>query len=313
VDVFVGIDVSQKQLDIAMRRSGSVADGDAFRVGNDSESIRVLVERLQEAKPTLVVMEASGGYERDCAAALILAKVPTAVVNPRQVRDFAGALGKQAKTDSVDAAVLARFGEAIRPAESTVDDEATQELRGLIDRRAQLVEMRSMEMNRKSLARLAMRTSLEKHINWLTAQIKKLDRDIDGRIKKTPAWLEKAELLETAMGIARTTSAKLIVDLPELGKVSHKRIAALVGTAPYNDDSGAREGRRHCKGGRKDVRTALYMPTLTAIRHDPKLRTLYARLVAAGKEHKVALIACMRKLIITLNAMVRDKREWTPS
>ena len=306
--MFVGIDVSQEHLDVHVRPSK-----EAWREDNAREGLERLVKRLLELKPKLVVLEASGGFERDCSAALIVAGVPTAVVNPRQVRDFAKALGKLAKTDGVDAGVLAHFGEAVQPNESVVDDEATVELRALVDRRAQLVEMRTMETNRKTLASAAMKKELDDHIRWLNTKIKDAERDISGRIRKSKAWLEKANLLETAMGIGPTTSAKLIVDLPELGKVSHKRIAALVGTAPFNDESGKYDGKRHCRGGRSDVRTALYMSTLTAIRHDKSIGEFHRRLVAAGKPPKAAITACMRKLLTHLNAMMRDQCAWRPA
>lgn len=307
--MFVGIDVAQEHLDVHVRPSNV-----AWREDNTREGHERLVKRLQELQPKakLVVLEASGGFERDCGAALIVAGIPTAVVNPRQVRDFAKALGKLAKTDGVDAGVLAHFGEAVQPNESAVDDEATIELRSLVNRRAQLVEMRTMEMNRKTLASAAMRKELDDHIRWLNTKIKETEREISGRIKKSKAWLEKATLLESAMGIGRTTSAKLIVDLPELGKVSHKRIAALVGTAPFNDESGKHDGKRHCRGGRADVRTALYMSTLSAIRFDESIGEFHRRLVAAGKPPKTAITACMRKLLTHLNAMMRDNALWRP-
>jgi transposase len=295
-------------LDVHVRPSG-----EAWRAANERDGIQSLVERLVKLRPTIVVLEASGGFEREGSAALIVAGVPTAVVNPRQVRDFAKALGKLAKTDGVDAEVLSHFAEAIRPSEDKLDDEATQELRALVSRRAQLVEMRTMELNRKTLATDSMKKELDEHIRWLNTRIKDTEREISGRIRKSKAWLEKAELLESAMGIGRTTSAKLIVDLPELGTVSGKRIAALVGTAPYNDESGKHDGKRHCRGGRADVRTALYMPTLSAIRCDPVIKAFHERLTKAGKAPKTAILACMRKLLVMLNAMVRDNRAWSRS
>lgn len=304
--MIVGVDVSKDCLDVALGRNGQ-----AFRVTNDNVGFEELVRRLRGFDVKLVVMEASGGYEQACAAHLILAKLPTVIVNPRQVRDFAKAMNKLAKTDGIDAAMISHFGEAIERPATTLDDEATIELRALVDRRAQLVEMRTMESNRKQLARAPLKKELDQHIVWLNSRIKDIEKDINGRIRKSKAWLERAKLLETAMGIARTTSAKLIVDLPELGRVTPKQIAALVGTAPFNDDSGKREGKRYCRGGRADVRTALYMPTTVAINHDPKLGEFYARLRAKGKPHNLALIACMRKLLIMLNAMVRTNTPWT--
>lgn len=306
--MIVGVDVSKDYLDVALGRNG-----EPFRITNDSVGFDELVKRLQGLDVKLVVMEASGGYEQACAAHLIIAKVPTAIVNPRQVRDFAKAMNKLAKTDGIDAGTIAHFGEAIERPAATLDDDATIELRALVDRRSQLVEMRTMESNRKQLAPAPLKKELDQHIVWLNSRIKDIEKDINARIRKSKAWLERAKLLETAMGIGRTTSAKLIVDLPELGRVTPKQIAALVGTAPFNDDSGKRQGQRYCRGGRADVRTALYMPTTVAISHDPKLGEFYARLTAKGKPHNVALIACMRKLLIMLNAMVRTNTPWTPA
>lgn len=305
--MFVGIDVSKDHLDVFVRPSG-----EKWRTKNDTEGIAGIVERLKPFAPKHVVLEASGGYEQACATALLLAKLPASIVNPRQVRDFAKGVGKLAKTDEIDAEVLAHFGEVVAPPEDDLDDEATHELRALVARRQQLVEMRTMELNRLShVVDRVTRKSVEDHLRWLNSRIKDTERDISGRIRKSKAWRETAKILESHYGVARTTSAKLIVDLPELGKVSPKKIAALVGTAPYNDDSGARvDGKKFCRGGRRDVRTALYMPTITAIQHDPKLRALYARLVAKGKTKKLAIIACMRKLLVVLNAMLRDKQQW---
>jgi transposase len=304
----VGIDVSKNRLDVGVRPSG-----EAFSAPNDVDGIKEIVARLKALSPRQVVLEASGGFERECAAALVVAGVPTAVVNPRQVRDFAKATGKLAKTDGIDASVLAHFSEAIQPAQVVLDDEVTRELISLVNRRSQLVEMRTMEMNRKSLASSSLKKDLDEHIRWLNTKIKDVDKDISGRIRQSSAWLEKATLLETATGIGGTTSARLLVELPELGCVDRKKIAALVGTAPYNDESGARDGKRRCKGGRASVRTALYMPTLVAIQRDPGTKAFYSRLLAVGKPRKVAIVACMRKLLVRLNAMVRDGAAWCPT
>lgn len=304
--MFVGIDVSKGHLDVAVRPTG-----EAFRVANDDAGISSLVDRFKSMGVTLVVMEASGGYEDGCASALALAQVPTAVVNPRQVRDFAKATGKLAKTDGIDADVVAHFGEALRPAVTPVDDEGMRHLRELVDRRSQLVEMRTMETNRRQMVSPALRRELDKHINWLNARIKDVDKDIGKRIRSSPVWREKDELLRSAAGVGPATSARLIVSLPELGLVEHKQVAALAGLAPYNDDSGTFKGQRHIRGGREEVRTALYMAALTAARFNPVLKDLYVRLVKAGKPTKVAQVAVMRKLLVMLNAMMRDRAAWS--
>lgn len=306
--MFVGIDVSKDVLDVAVRPSG-----ETFRVSNDEMGIVDLVKRIVALKATLVVMEATGGYEDNCAVALAAANVPMAVVNPRQVRDFAKALGKLAKTDSIDASVQAHFAEAIRPKVTELNDDATRELRSLVDRRTQLVEMRTAEMNRREHATKPMLRELEKHISWLNKRIHDLDKEIRKRIRLNPEWRAKDDLLQSAMGVADGTSARLLVSLPELGTASPKRISALVGLAPWNVDSGKSVGERRCWGGRADVRTALYMAAQTAVRHNPTLKAFYARLVQKGKPKKLALNACMRKLLIMLNAMLRDATTWTAS
>ena len=306
--MFVGIDVSKDNLDVAVR------GGEAFRVSNDEAGLSELVSRLTAVSPKKVVMEASGGFEIACATALAVAKFPVFVVNARQVRDFARATGKLAKTDGIDADVIGHFAEAIEPSiPFVVDDEATQELSRLVDRRRQLVEMRTMEQNRRVLASPKMKRDLDKHIRWLDARIKEAEKDIGSAIRKSSVWRERDELLQSATGVGPTTSARLLVSLPELGKVSPKRIAALVGLAPFNDESGLRDGKRHCQGGRADVRSALYMAVLTAVRHEPTLKAFHGRLLADGKPKKVALIASARKLLVMLNAMMRDGATWKPA
>lgn len=305
--MFVGIDVSKSHLDVAVRPSGA-----AFRVANDDVGIASLVEQVLGMAVTvsLVVMEASGGYEDGCATALALAGVPTAVVNPRQVRDFAKATGKLAKTDRLDADVIAHFGEALRPAVTPVDDEEARQLRELCDRRSQLVEMRTMESNRRRTVSTSLQRGIDKHIRWLDARIHDVEKDIGTRIRASPVWREKDELLRSAAGVGPATSARIIASLPELGRVGNKQIAALVGLAPFNDDSGTFAGKRHCRGGRADVRTALYMAALTAARRNPLLKAMYARMKKAGKPTKVVQVAVMRRLLVTLNAMMRDRTAW---
>lgn len=301
--MFVGVDVSKAVLDVAVRPSG-----ERLQVGNDDAGIAALVKRLVQLKPELVVLEATGGYEDACAVALAAAKIPVAVVNPRQVRDFAKALGKLAKTDHVDAEVQAHFAEAVRPKVTLLADAPARELLSLVDRRAQLVDMRTAEMNRREHATPAMLAQLREHIVWLSERIKKLDGDIKKRIRLDPKLRATDDVLQSHEGVGKGTSARLLTGLPELGAVGPKRIAALVGLAPWNDDSGKHEGKRRCWGGRADVRTALYMATLSAVQHNAKLKAFYGRLLEKGKPKKVALVACMHKLLITLNAMVRDSR-----
>jgi transposase len=302
--MFVGIDVSKAHLDVFVRPSGEV-----LRVTNDAPGIAELVKRLVQLGPLLVVMEATGGYEDACAMALAVASVRMAVVNPRQVRDFAKALGQLAKTDKIDAEVLAHFAEAIRPAETHVEDEATRELRELVDRRSQLVDMRTAEMNRKELASRSVKTAIDQHIAWLNKRITDVDKQIRDRVRLSPEWNAKDKLLQSAAGVGDVTSHRLLVSLPELGKISPKRITALVGLAAYNVDSGQSVGKRQCWGGRADVRAALYMATLSAMRFNPRIKSFYDRLVEK-KPKKVAITACMRKLLIELNAMLRDRKPW---
>jgi transposase len=303
--VFVGIDVSKGHLDVFIRPSGEV-----LRFKNEPAGIADLVKRLVSLGPTLVVMEATGGYEEACSMALVVAAVRMAVVNPRQVRDFAKALGKLAKTDKIDAEVLAHFAEAIRPAETHVEDEVTRELHGLVDRRAQLVDMRTAEMNRKEHATKSMQKELNRHIEWLNKRISDVEKQIRTRIRQSPEWAAKDKLLQSAAGVGNATSQRLLVSLPELGTLSHKRITALAGLAAYNVDSGKSVGKRQCWGGRADVRAALYMAALTATTWNPRIKAFYDRLVLNGKPKKLAITACMRKLLIELNAMLRDNKPW---
>ena len=303
--MFVGIDVSKATLDVGVRPSG-----DSWSMPNNETGLTELVAKLTAIGPTLVVVEATGGYELALVTTVALAKIPIAVVNPRQVRDFAKALGRLAKTDRIDAMVLAHFADAVRPEPRELPDEASQELDALVRRRAQLVEMLTSERNRLHRSNETTKPSIDTVIQTLKEQIKKLDDEIRKRIKDSPVWREKDELLQSAGGIGPTTSAKLLTALPELGKLSHKEISALVGVAPINRDSGKRCGARSCWGGRADVRAILYMAATVAARWNPVIKTFYERLVAAGKAKKVALVACMRKLLVILNAMARDQKGW---
>ena len=313
--MFVGIDVSKERLDVAVRGSEL-----AFSVAHDEAGLTELVGRLTaEGKPIeLVVVEATGGYEREIAMTLLAAGIPLAVVNPRQVRDFARATGKLAKTDAIDASVLAFFAEAIQPAANEIPDEVTVLLDELVTRRRQLVQMLAAEKNRRAgllIRRTPNKTvlkNIDKHIAWLEKQLTDLEADIKQAIEDSPAWREKDDLLRGVSGIGRVTAATLLSDLPELGTLSRKKIASLVGLAPFNRDSGALRGRRAIWGGRAAVRAVLYMATVTAIRCNPVIKAFYARLRAAGKPPKVAIAAAMRKLLIILNAIVRDGTPWNP-
>lgn len=302
---FVGIDVSKAQLDVAIRPSG-----ERLQVGNSEEGIAQLTKRLTDVHPTLVVLEATGGYQAAVVASLGLAKLPVAVVNPRQVRDFAKATGRLAKTDLLDADVLARFGEAIRPEPKPLLDEETLDLEAQVARRRQVVEMISAETNRLAVARKALRPSIKAHINFLKRELQDINRDLDEALRKTPLWREHDDLLRSVPGVGRITSATLLAELPELGKLNRKQIAALVGVAPLNRDSGTFRGKRSIWGGRASVRAVIYMATLVATRVNPTIRSFYERLCANGKAKKVALTACMRKLLTTLNAMARSNTPW---
>ncbi|MNT00024.1 Transposase [compost metagenome] len=304
--IVVGIDVSKARLDVALRPSG-----ETWSVSNDEPGIASLVERLAPLEVSLVILEATGGQQDAAAAALAAAQLPLAVVNPRQVRDFAKAMGKLAKTDVIDASVLAHFGQAIRPEPRALPDEAASELAATLARRRQLVEMLVMEKNRLCVASKKQRPSLEAHIRYLNLELKDLDKDIHGTLRSSPVWRAKDDLLRAVPGIGPTTSATLLAELPELGTLNRKQIAALVGIAPFNRDSGTLRGKRVVWGGRASVRTVLYMATLSAIRCNAVVKEFYERLCKAGKPKKVALIACARKLLVILNAMLRDNQPWT--
>jgi transposase len=305
-DIYVGVDVSKAQLDVAVRPSGEVRS-----VGNDEAGFAELVSWCGTLRPKVVVMEATGGYEAPLAVALSVAGVPVAVMNPRLIRDFAKAAGKLAKTDRLDAEVIALFAEKMEPEARPLPDEATRELAALVDRRKQLSDMIVAEGNRLAAANSTkVRTDIQEHITWLKRRLKDADKDLYDRMRKSPLWKVTAKLLRTAPGIGPVNSFVLISMLPELGKVSGREAAALVGVAPYNCDSGTHKGKRKIWGGRADVRTALYMGTIACIQHSPTIGAVYARLIAKGKPKKVAIIACMRKLLVRLNAMMRDHQPW---
>jgi transposase len=305
--MFVGIDVSKKYLDVSYRPGN-----ESYRVSNDEKGVAELVQRFASKPPTLVVMEATGGYEALCAAGLALAKLPVAVLNPRQVRDFAKATGKLAKTDALDAEVLAHYADAVRPEVRNLPDEETQQLSEIVGRRSQLVDMLTAETNRMYGCRVTtVRKLIYEHVKWLRKQLKDIDTDLDTKIKESPVWQAKDELLQSVPGVGRVLVRTLLAELPELGTLNSKEIAALVGVAPLNRDSGTMRGKRRIWGGRATVRRVLYMVAVAAVRCNPTIRSFYNRLIASGKAKKVALVACMRKLLITLNAMIRENRVWT--
>lgn len=303
--VYIGIDVSKAQLDMAERPSGERAV-----MPHTEENIATLVERLRHRRLACLVLEATGGLEVPLASALAVAGIPVAVVNPRQVRDFAKATGQLAKTDAIDAQTLARFAEAVRPASRPLPDEATQAFSALLTRRRQLIEMLVAEQNRLQRAPRPIQRQIQVHLTWLKKQLVALDKDLTHRIQSTPVWREQEDLLRSVPGIGPVVSRTLLAELPELGTLTHKQIAALVGVAPLNRDSGTLRGRRTTWGGRAVVRAALYMSTLVATKHNPVIKVFYQRLRAAGKAPKVALVACMRKLVTILNAMVKHRTPW---
>jgi len=308
VDAFVGIDVSKATLDIAVAPTG-----EAWSVANTTEGMQQLVSKLGEISPKLIVLEATGGLERRAVAALAGASLPVVAVNPRQVRDFAKATGRLAKTDAIDAAVLALFADRIRPQVRPLRDEETQELEALVVRRRQVVDMITAEKNRLIAAppSKTVRTAIGKTIKWLQKQLEEIDSDLDDAVKGSPVWREKDDLLRSVPGVGKVLSRTLLSLVPELGALGKKQLSALVGVAPLNWDSGQQRGRRSIWGGRAHVRAVLYMGALVAARFNPVIRAFHARLIAAGKLPKVALVACMRKLLTILNAIVRDRTPWT--
>jgi transposase len=285
--------------------------GERLAVASDEAGITQLLGRLQALQPRVIVLEATGGYEARVAAALAHAGLPVAVVNPRQIRDFARATGQLAKSDGLDAAVLAHFGEAVSPPVRPLPDAQALALAELVTRRRQLVEMLTAELNRQQQARQRLvQTRLQRHVTWLRAAIAELEEDITRLIRSSPVWREKENVLTSAPGIGDVTAHALIAELPELGRLSRRRIASLAGLAPFIRESGRWKGRRMIRGGRAHVRRALYMATVVAIRYNPPIGDFYRRLVGAGRPKKLALIAAMRKLLTVLNAMLRDGRQW---
>ena len=303
--IYVGIDVAKAQLDVAVRPAD-----EGWVVSNDDAGVRQLVSRLKTLEPVMVVLEASGGIELPLVASMAVEELPVVVVNPRQVRDFARATGKLAKTDSLDAAVLAHFGEAVKPPVRPLRDAETQALNSLATRRHQVMSMIVSEKNRLGTAATAVCPRIEAHIEWLQRELDDLDRDLRQTLRQSPVWREKDDLLRTVPGVGEQISLTLLAYLPELGALDRRQIAALVGVAPFNRDSGTMRGRRTIWGGRARVRAALYMGALVATRHNPVIKDFYLRLLAAGKPKKLALTACMRKLLVILNSMLKHRSAW---
>lgn len=302
--VFVGIDVAKKHLDVAILGAGS------WRVPNTPDGVVSLLTRLAALAPVLIVLEPTGGYERLGFYALAAAGLPVALVNPRKVRDFARAVGQLAKTDELDARILARYAEAVRPEPRPVLDAAGRALVALVARRRQLLAMRVAEENRIALASPDVAEGLSRHVAFIVLEVGSLDRAIVAAIRDSPAWAERAALMRTVPGVGEKLAATLLVELPELGTVDRGHIAALVGLAPYNVDSGSKRGHRRIIGGRSDIRAALYMPTLTAVRRNPVIAATFHRLRSAGKPYRVVITACMRRLLVIINAVVKSGQPW---
>jgi transposase len=307
-ETFIGLDIAKAHIDV-----GIWPEGRHWQVPNSTEAIAQLVEALASHSPACIVLEASGGYEQEAAATLASANLPVVVVNPRQVREFAKATKQLAKTDRLDALLLARFGEAVKPAIRPLPDAATEELRLLLVRRSQVVAMITAEKNRLKTAVPAVRKHITAHIAWLEGQRGELDAELRGRLKESPIWREKDRLLRTVTGIGPVASITLLATLPELGQVSSKEVASLAGLGPVAWDSGKHRGKRMIGGGRARVRQGLYMAALSATRHNSVISAFYQRLIARGKPPKVALTACMRKLLVILNAMLRTNTPWDPA
>jgi transposase len=303
---FVGIDVSKANLDVACWTSKEYK-----RFGNEPKGIQYLIEWLKTLQPELIVLEATGGLELPFVAELAYAKMPVAVVNPRRIREFARSIGQLAKTDKLDAKVIAHFGAATHPEAKKLPTEEEERLTALMTRRRQIIEMLTAERNRLHSARFAMKERIETHIAWLEKELKDLDDEIAKFIHQSPIWKEKDKLLRSVPGVGSITSATLLAMLPELGTLNRQKIAALVGVAPINKDSGKRQKKRRVFGGRANVRSVLYMAALSASKYNPRIKSFYDHLVSKGKEKKVALTACMRKLLVILNAMMHQNKSFS--
>ncbi len=305
--VYVGVDVAKSALDVAVTDSGETR-----QFVNDDEGISQAVHYIASVKPAGIIIEATGNLEMPLAAALQASRLPVAVINPRQVRDFARATGALAKTDTIDARILALFGSRVKPEIRPLPNQKTREMRNLLTRRRQLIEMLTAEHNRASQADDGIRSCIETHIKWLEAALSNINDDLDNQIRSSPSWLERDNLLKSVPGVGKVVSSSLLIELPELGMLNRRKIAALVGVAPLNRDSGTMRGRRTIWGGRAKLRAALYMAALVASRRNTIIAAFYQRLLDAGKAKKVALVACMRKLLTILNAMMRTMTVWQP-
>jgi len=308
-ELFAGIDVSKDQLDVAVRGH----ETRQWTVKYNEAGVQSLVQELKQLAPTLLVLEATGGLETHVVAALATAGIPLVVINPRQVRDFARATGELAKTDAIDARLIALFADRIRPELRPLKSEDTRDLDALLTRRRQLIDIRVGERNRLHQAAPVVRISIEEHLAWLDARIAAVDEELQERIKKSSVWAEKDRVLRSTPGVGPTVSLSLLAGVPELGTLNRQKVSKLVGIAPLNCDSGTLRGQRRIWGGRADVRSVLYMATLSAICHNPVIREFYQRLVARGKLKKVALVACMRKLLTILNRMLKENTTWDPA
>jgi transposase len=302
---YVGIDVSKRWLEVCVH--GAV---ESKKIGNDPDGFRVLVGEMEAIQPQLVVFEATGGYESRAASALSAAGYAVAIANPTRVRRFAEALGILAKTDRIDAQVIAHFASVVQPTANGRQTPLEEQLAAFVERRRQLLVELVAEKNRLSTCPACVREGIEAHIAWIEEQVDALEGQIQTCIQQKPEWRERAEIIDSAPGVGPVTAATLVAELPELGQLSHKKIAALVGVAPFNKDSGPKRGKRRIFGGRSGIRRTLYMAALSAIKHNPVIRTFYEALLQRGKEKKVALVACMRKLLVFINAMVRKGEVW---
>ena len=305
---WVGIDISKATLDVHLRPLGKT-----FQVANKETAISGLIEELQTYSLNLIVLEATGGLETELLIQLQAAQLPVALINPRQGRNFAKAAGKLAKTDAIDAQVLAHFGEALKPQVVAMESDSARQLKELISRRRQVVEIQTAEKNRRDRSRGKALTDIEQHLEYLEQSLKKLNQEIEELTQSNQAWIEKVNLLKTIPGIGQVISTTLVSYLPELGQLTAKQISRLVGVAPINHDSGQHKGKRMINGGRAPVRASLYMGTVVAIRHNPIIKDFYERLLSRGKPKKLAITACVRKMLVILNAMVRDQKPWQVS
>ena len=305
--VYVGVDVAKNTLDVAISNGVEVR-----QFPNDHKGINQTVEYIKGLEPAGVILEATGRLEMPLAAALQAERLPVVIINPRQVRDFARAVGALAKTDAIDARILAQFGARVTPQIRPLPNKKVRELGGLITRRRQLIEILTAERNRLSIADEGVRPGIEDHIHWLEEALSDINADLDRRIKNSPSWREKDELLKSVPGVGRVVASTLLIELPELGCLNRRQIASLVGVAPLNRDSGAMRGKRTVWGGRAKLRAALYMAALVATKYNPIISAFYQHLLEGGKTKKVALVACMRKLIVILNAMVKSMTPWHP-